>query len=412
MIWRGAIGLIIICAIAWLLSENRRRIPWRTVLSGLALQLFLGVLLLKVPAFRSLFLGLNAVMESIVTANESGTSFVFGYLGGGPLPFEKSGATEYIFAFRALMLILFISALSALLYHWRILPVIVGAMSKVLQKTMGVGGAVGLGTASNVFLGMVEAPLLVRPYVSRMSRGELFAVMTSGMATIAGTVMVLYATILAPVIPESLGHILIASLLNAPAGLVIAALMVPPGDRGTEAELAGSPADSTMDAITRGTVEGAQLLINIVAMLIVLVALVSLLNQGLALLPHLAGGPLTLQRLLGYLLAPLVFLIGIPWGESVTAGSLMGTKIVLNELVGYLEFAKLPADALSMHSRLIMVYAMCGFANFGSVGIMIGGMGTMVPERRAEIGELGMLSIVSGVLTTCASGAVAGLLTL
>ncbi|MCW5982667.1 MAG: hypothetical protein KIT09_31555 [Bryobacteraceae bacterium] len=410
MTWRGGLGLIAICAIAWLLSEDRRRIPWRTVLAGLGLQITLAVLLLRAPPFRAVFFGLNNVLQSVARANEAGTSFVFGYLGGGPLPFEKTGATDYIFAFRALMLILLISALSALLYHWRVLPLVVGLMSKVLQKVMGVGGAVGLGTAANVFIGMVEAPLLVRPYVARMTRGELFAVMTAGMATIAGTVMVLYAAVLSPVIPDALGHILTASLLNAPAALMIAALMSPPGERGTEAKLAPSASTSAMDALTKGTIEGAQLLINIVAMLIVLVALVSLVNQGLGLLPHVGGAALTLQRILGVAIAPVVWLIGIPWSESVTAGGLMGTKVVLNELVAYLDLARLSDGALGPHSRLIMLYAMCGFANFGSVGIMIGGIGTMVPERRAEIAALGMKSIVSGSLATCCTGALAGLL--
>ena len=412
MIIRSLLGLLTLAALAWLLSENRRRVPWRTVTAGIGLQLALGLVLLRVPAFRDVFLALNRLLGSIMRANEAGTGFVFGYLGGAKPPFTITAhEAEFIFAFRVLPLVLFISALSALLYYWKILPLVVRALSSVFRKAMRIGGAVALGAAANVFIGMVEAPLLVRPYLSRLSRGELFAVMTCGMATIAGTVMFLYATILSPVIPDAMGQILAASLMNAPAAIAVAGLMVPPGDARTEAELASpQQAESSMDAVTRGTVQGVQLVLNIAGMLIVLVALVSLLNQVLGLLPHLGGNPLTLERLLGFVMAPIVWLMGVPSSEAVVAGGLMGTKTVLNELIAYLDLAKLGPEVLSPRSRLILTYAMCGFANFGSLGIMIGGMGTMVPERRAEIAALGLKSIVAGTLATCMSGAVVGFL--
>jgi CNT family concentrative nucleoside transporter len=285
-------------------------------------------------------------------------------------------------------------------------------MAHVLQKTMGLGGAVGVSSAANVFVGMVEAPLVVRPYLRELSRGELFIVMVCGMATIAGTVLVLYASILRPVLPNALAHLLICSLVATPAAIVVAAIMVPPGP----AQRAGAQAPmprttrSAMDAVTRGTLDGLELLLGIVAMLIVFVALVSLANGLLSLLPDVAGAPVTLERILGVVMAPLAWACGVPWSEAQVAGALLGKKTVLNELVAYLDLAALPDAALSPRSRLLMTYALCGFANFGSLGIMLGGMGAMVPERRDELVELGMRSIAAGTLATCLTAAVVGLL--
>ncbi len=409
-VWRGLFGLAGLMALAWLVSENRRRIPLKTVLLGVLLQLATALLLLKLPASRQFFLLLNQAVLALDRATAAGTSLVFGYLGGGPLPFSESAAgASFILAFRALPLVLVVSALSALLFHWRILPRVVGGFSWLLRRVLTVGGAVAVGAAANIFVGMVEAPLLIRPYLARLSRSELFTVMTCGMSTIAGTVLVLYARILQPVIPDALGHILTASLISAPAAIVISHLMVPPVEMATEGGMAGlEPYAGSMDAVTRGTAEGIKLLLNIVALLIVLVALVHLANELLGLLPAVAGAPLSLQRLLGWLLAPVAWLIGIPWSEALAAGSLLGTKTMLNEFVAYLDLAALPAGTLSPRSRLIMTYALCGFANFGSLGIMLGGMGAMVPERRGEITTLGLKSIVSGTLATCMTGAVVG----
>jgi concentrative nucleoside transporter, CNT family len=409
---RGLLGIAFLLLLAWALGEDRRRVPWRIVIGGLAAQFGLALLLLKLPVCKSLFLALNQGAVALEEAARAGTSLVFGYLGGGPLPFtENFPGAAYVLAFRALPLVLVISALSSLLFYWRILPAVVCGFSFLLQKSLGIGGAVGVGAAANIFVGMVEAPLLIRPYLAGMSRGELFAVMTCGMSTIAGTVLVLYASILQHALPDALGQILTASVISAPAALVVAALMVPLGEGTSAGEVEFAAGDrSAMDAITRGTAEGLSLLLNIVAMLIVLVALVSLVNLALGLLPAVAGGAVTLQRLLGWLLAPLTWLLGIPWREAATAGSLLGTKTVLNELLAYLDLAALPPGALSEHSRLIMTYALCGFANFGSLGIMLGGLGTMVPERRGEIVALGLKSIVAGTLATCMTGAVVGLL--
>ena len=405
------VGFFLLHAIAWALSENRRTVAWRPVIAGMLLTLGLGLVLLKAPYARDVFLVLNDALNALEKATQDGTSFVFGFLGGGPLPFaETYPGASFVLAFRALPLVLVVSALSALLFYWRVLPWIVRAFSLVLQKTMGVGGAIGLSSAANVFVGMVEAPLVVKPYIRNMSRSELFILMSCGMATVAGTVMALYASILSKVIPDALGHILIASIISTPAAIAISVLMVPGEAGATEAKLVPQAATSSMDAVTRGTVDGVQLLINIVAMLVVLVALVSLANQVLALLPEVAGAPLTLQRVLGVALAPLVWIMGIPWPEASTAGALMGTKTVLNELLAYVDLAKLPEGELSARSRLMMTYAMCGFANFGSLGIMIGGLATMAPERRDEIVSLGGKTIVSGTLATCVAGSVVGML--
>ena len=411
-ILQSLLGLIIFIAFAWAISENRRRFPWRTASAALLLQVLLAAALLKIPAFRQFFLHLNEALLALERATQEGTALVFGYLGGAPLPFAETGAgSSFILAFRALPLVLVISALSALLFHWRILPWLVRAAAAILRKILGVGGAVGLSAAASVFVGMVEAPLFVRPYLTAMSRGELFAVMTCGMATIAGTVMVLYASFLAPVVPDAIGHILTASLINVPAAILIAAIMVPPDPQTTAGELTPpQTASSSVDAVTQGTLAGIELFLNIIALLIVFVALVSLINAILGLLPAWQGQPLTLQRLLGGLMAPVVWLIGITWSEAITAGGLMGTKTVLNELIAYLDLARLPAAALSPRSRLIMTYALCGFANLGSLGILIGGLGAMAPERRNAIVALGPKSILSGTLATLMSGAVVGML--
>ena len=412
MVWQGVLGVFTLTALAWGLSEDRRRAPWKTVAAGLGLQFALALLLLKVPFSKQVFAWLNQAVLALQDAMRAGTSVVFGYLGGGQAPFaETFPGASFILAFQALPMILVISALSALLFYWKVLPVAVRGAAWVLERAFGIGGAVGVSAAANVFVGMVEAPLLVRPYLLALNRGELFMVMTCGMATVAGTVMVLYAAILAPVMPDAMGHVLAASLISAPAAIMVARLMVPgdaPSAGGARITLPAPPG-SAMDAITRGTMDGVTLLINVSAMLIVLVALVSLFNMVLGLLPELGGAPVTLERLLGYVMAPVVWVMGVPWAEAPTAGALMGTKTVLNELLAYLEMAKLPADALSPHSRLIMIYALCGFANFGSLGIMIGGLGTMVPERRADIVALGMKSIVAGTIATCLTGAVAGI---
>ena len=409
---QSAFGLLAMVLLAWLVSEKRRKVSLAGIAVGIGLQLGLALLFLKVPFFESVFLALNEFALSVEKATMAGTSFVFGYLGGGPLPFKESyPGAAFILGFRALPIILVMSALSAILYYWRVLPVVVRGFAFVLEKTMKVGGALGVGAASNIFVGMVEAPLVIKPYLSRMTRSELFTLMTCGMATIAGTMLVLYASILSSVIPDAMGQILSASIISAPAAILIARVMVPETEDVTEGHaVPPRNASSLMDAVTHGTADGVNILLNVVAMLVVLVALVALCNFMLGYLPDVAGAPLTLERMLGWIMSPVVWLIGIPWAEAQTAGSLMGTKTILNEFLAYLDLANLDPSALSERSRIIMTYAMCGFANLGSLGIMIGGLSIMAPERRADIVSLGSKSIVSGTLATLMTGAVVGVI--
>ena len=410
------IGLAALIVFAWIVSENRRGLRWRVVVAGLAVQFALAILLLKLPQSQIAFVWLNDGVVALQKATEAGTSLVFGFLGGGTLPFTESHpGAAFILAFRALPLVLLMSALSALLYHWRVLPWIVRGFAWALGKALGISGAASFGAAANVFVGMVEAPLLIRPYLGKISRSDLFIVMTAGMATIAGTMYALYATFLANVIPGAAGHLLTASLISAPAAILIARLMVPPGpDEGGAAAPERIETErmyeNSMDAITTGTIDGLRLLGYILGMLVVLVALVALANAILGLAPDAWGAPLTLQRILGWVMAPVTWLLGIPWSEAVTAGQLLGTKVVLNELLAYLDLAKLPAGALSERSRLIMTYALCGFAHFGSLGIMIGGLGAMAPDRRKEIVQLGLRSVLAGVMASCMTGAVVAIL--
>jgi CNT family concentrative nucleoside transporter len=411
MVWQSLFGLFAFLATAWLLSENRRRVNLRRAAMGILLTLAVAWVLVKVPISREAFILLNRLVLALQEATINGTSFVFGYLGGGPLPFvETYQGSSFILAFQALPMVLVMSALSSLLFYWNVLPIVVRGLSWGLRKAMKVGGAEGLSNAMNVFVGMVEAPLFIRPYLGRMSRSELFSVMTCGMANIAGTVMALYAAIISSAVPDAMGHILIASIISLPASITIAKIMIPETEPATAGELTmADTAESAMDAITRGTLEGVELLLNIIAMLVVLVALVSLVNLALGLLPDVSGRPITLQRLMAVLMAPFCWLMGVPWSETPVAGALMGTKTILNELMAYIDMGRLPAGSLSPRSLLIMTYGMCGFANPGSLGIMVGGMGTMAPERRPEIVDLGLRALVSGTLSSGILGCVVGL---
>jgi concentrative nucleoside transporter, CNT family len=408
-------GIFALLAIAWLISEDRRAVGRKQAAIGLAVTFLTAVLMLKLPGATRLFAAADDAINAIAQATRAGTSFVFGYLGGGQLPFElKIPGAEFVLALQALPIVLVMSVLTTLLFYWRILPPIVRGFSWLLERTLKIGGAVGLSTAANIFLGMVEAPLFIRPYLAGLTRSELFMVMTGGMSGIAGTVLVLYATLLGSVIPDAAAHFIIASVLGAPAAILVSLIMVPEqagkATRATSIDI-GPIASSSMDAIVKGTAVGLELLLNICAMLIVLVALVHLANNIIGVLPAIGGAPVTLERLLGLVMAPVCWLMGVPWDQAATAGSLMGMKTILNEFVAYIELSKLPPDALDARSRLIMLYALCGFANFGSLGIMIAGLGTMAPQRRDDVISLGMKSIVSGTLTTCLIGAIVGFLT-
>lgn len=409
---QSLLGLFAIPLIAWALGESHRAVSWRFTAAGIAVQVGLAALLLKAPGTHAMFVAVNGVVGGLQRASEAGSQFVFGFLGGGPLPFEEvRGASSVVFAFRFLPLIMLMSALAALLTYWRILPRIVRGFAWAFERTLKTGGAVSVSAAANVFVGMVEAPLLIRPYLDKLTRSELFVVMTVGMATIAGTVLVLYATMLQGVIPDAAGHLLVASLISVPAAVVIARLMVPESAAPTPGTVAiEETAHGAIDAIARGTRQGLELFLNILAMLFVFVALVELVDLILGSLPDVGSEPLSLSRILGWLFAPLAWLLGVSWTEAPTVGSLLGTKTVLNELLAYAQLGALPGGTLTERSELIATYALCGFANAGSLGILIAGLGVMAPSRRAEINALGLRSIVAGTLATCSTGATVGLL--
>jgi concentrative nucleoside transporter, CNT family len=429
LVLQSMLGFAVLFAIAWALSEKRNAVQWRTVWGAIILQVVMFLILFKFPDvlakvlngiagrdwfpdFKQIASALNDALNGIANATREGTKFVFGFVGGADAPFQlKDGERQpFILATQALPLVIVVSALSSVLFYWKILPFIVNAFSWLLKKTIGVGGAVGVSTAANVFLGTVEAPLVIKPYIAKLTRGELFITMTCGMAGIAGTVMVLYGIILGPVIPDAIGHILIVSFVSAPAAIAFSALMVPHEGPVTEGTISTThPVASTMDAVTQGTVEGVAIFINIVAMLLVLTALVALVNTIFGFLPQVAGKAITLQGVFGWVMAPVVWLTGIPWSEAPTAGALMGTKTVLNEFIAYLDLAKMGSTGLSERSRVIMTYSLCGFANFASLGIIIGGMGTMCPERRSEIIDLGYKCLVGGTLSTLSCGALVGI---
>ncbi len=415
---RGIIGLAALMGLAWAFSENRARLPgWRWMAGALALQGVLAVLIVRVPAVWAAVGLANDAVAAVEQATLRGSSYIFGYLGGAELPFAlREGAQPpLVIAFQILPLVIVFSALAALLWHWGVLRWIVNGLSFLLRRSLGVSGVVGLSGGASVFLGVVEAPLVTRAWFGKVSRAELFQIMTLTMATISGAILVLYATTLRAVVPDATGHMIAASLISLPAALLVARLMVPgtPEDDATEVD--GEASDlgyaSSIDAVIKGTMDGMQLFLAVIAVIITVFALVALVDMALAWLPLVEGEALTLKRIFGWALAPLMWLIGVPWAEAQAAGALMGTKAVLNEYVAYLELAALPAGTLGPRSQLIVTYALCGVANLASVGLLVSTIGTLCPERRAEAAGLGMRSWIAGNLATAMTGAWIGLVT-
>lgn len=416
--FRGIIGIAVLLAIAWGLSENREGRPGaRWILGALLLQGALALLIVRVPFVWAAMDYANRGVQAIERATLDGSSYMFGYLGGAPLPFAlKEGVDPpLIIAFQILPLVIVFSALAALLWHWDVLRWLVNGLSFLLRRTLGVSGVVGLSGGANMFLGVVESPLAVRAYFGRISRAELFQVMVLAMATISGAILILYATTLRATVPDAVGHMISASLVSLPAALLIAKLMVPGSadEEGTAAN-EDEPSlsyDSAIDAIVKGTMDGMQLFLAVIAVIIVVFALVSLTDQILSLLPLVGDEPLTLTRIFGWLFAPLMWLIGVPWAEAQAAGGLMGTKAILNEYVAYLELAALPEGTFGERGLLIVTYALCGVANLASVGLLVSTIGTLCPERRAEAAGLGIKSWIAGNLATAMTGAWIGLVT-
>ena len=409
---QSLVGLMTLIGLCYLFSENRREVHFPIIVKSLLLQLFFAVLLLKLPASQNLFVALNKGIAVLQAATREGTTFIFGYLGGGQLPFEETTpGGGFILAFQAMPLVIVISVISAILMYWKVLPLIMRGFSLILEKTLEIGGALGLSISANAFLGMIESPLLIKPYLSRLSHGEMFAVMTAGMATIAGTMLVLEAAIISTIIPDAIGHLISCSLITLPGVVYIAHLLVPDRSPVTSGDGAiDKGAENLMDAISTGTMNGLQLLLNIIAMIIVIVALVYLVNATLGMFPDVYGEAITLERILGVLMAPLTMMMGIPWNEAFITGQLMGTKVVLTEFVAYVRFGQIPVEELSERTRIIMTYALCGFANFVSLGIMITGLVTMVPERKVEIMDMGLKSIIAGTIATCTSATLVGII--
>lgn len=407
---QAVFGIFVFVGLALLFSENRREIPWKKVVLGLGIGLFLVLVLTRLPGITDIFLWLSKGVGVIDGVTQRASAFIFGYLGGGETPFEMTKPQHsFIIAFRVLPLILVVTVLSNIFYFLRILPLLIQLFSKFMKKVFGLPSPLAFGASASIFFGTIESPLIVKPYLKHFSRSELFALMSCSMSTIAGSVMVLYASTLSAVLPNALGHLMIASLISVPLALSYSFILIPlkSSISQTSEDAQRQPYTGLFDAIVTGIQEGLSMVLQITATLLVFFALVYLINECLLLVP----GELSLELLLGYIFRPVVWLIGVPWEETLTAGNLMGIKIILNEFVSYLA---LPGASKSMseHSFLIMTYALCGFANFGSMGIIVGGLSAILPERKVEIGELAFKSLLVGNLATLTTGLFVGLVSL
>ncbi len=410
---RSLLALVFIILVCWLFSENKRRFPVGLIVGAIALQGGLVALIFALPNAQPLLAGISGAVEALASATRQGTQFVFSYLGGGDQPWMApgaSGAPPFIFGFQVLPLIVVIAALSALMWHIGILKWVIRGFGFLFSRTMGLGGASATAVASNIFLGNVESSIVIKAYLEKLTRSEIFMVMTVGLAGVAGSTMVAYATILKDVLPNAAGHVLVASIISAPAGVLLARIMVPPNadERSQDVDYGASlKYDSAMDAITRGVGDGVMVAVNVGATLIVFVAFVALINSGLGALPDVAGAKLSLERVFGFAFAPLAWLIGVPWEESHKAGDLLGVKLFLTEFVAYIKLGAIPAAELSDRTRMIMTYALCGFANVASVGITVGGLTQLYPvERRPVILELAWKALLPGFLATLMTAAI------
>ena len=406
-------GLIVIIAACWGLSENKRAFPWKLALGAVAVQAGLVLALFAIPGSQSVLAAVTSAVDGLSLASAKGAQFVFGYLAGGDQPYAVDNPSAlFTFAFNVLPMILVISALSALLWHWKVLKWITHGFGILFQRTMGLGGASALAVAANIFLGMIESPIVIRAYLDRLTRSELFLMMVVGLATVAGSTMVAYATILHDVLPNAAGHVLVASIVSAPAGVLLARIIIPekPGEGGAQADYGSAlKYDSAVDAIVKGTADGLMVVLNISAVLIVFVALVALANVMLGGF-WLFGDHVTVERLLGWVFMPVAWLTGVEWSEAGKAGWLLGVKLTLTEFVAFIELGKVPVADMSERTRMLMTYALCGFANIGSVGITVTGLSVLMPDRREEV--LGMVwkALFAGFLATLMTAAVVGAL--
>ncbi len=408
---RALLGIGVIFLVAWALSSNRKAFPWKLALGATAMQVVFAVLLYGVPPIKTGLASASVLVGTLQEATRAGTDFVFGYVGNNEAWPEADGAPGPLFFFQILPLVIVVAALSAMLWHWGILRWITKGFAMVFSRLMGLGGATSLAVSANLFMGMTEAPVLIKPYLNRMTRSEIFIVMTSGFATIAGSVLVIYVTFLEPVMSNPLSQLLAASLMAAPAAVAIALTMEPEAvDKTERAHEPDFRYHSTMDAFSTGASDGMKIVLNIATMLIAALALLYLVNALLGAFPNVNGEALSLQRLLGWVFAPLMYMIGVPLDEAAKAGSLMGVKTVLTEFVAFIDLGNIPVGEMTDRTRRITANAICGFANFGSIGILIGGLSIIAPDRRKVFLSLAWKTLVAGTLATCASGAIIGFL--
>ena len=409
------IGFVGLVCIAIPFSQNRTSINYRYIFVAIIFQIILAFALLKIPFIVQIFAYLSDGVSSLQAATQEGAEFVFGYLSNSSnSPFEASGAgNSMIFAFQILPLIIVISSLSALLWFWNILPLIIRAVSKVFEKLFNIGGPIGLGATANIIMGQVEAPLLVRPYLSRMSEKELLILMTAGMSTVSGSIMIALVSMLQPQFPDLnlIQHLVSASILSIPAAIMYANIMIPSADvTNFDGNSIPKVYDSSMDAITRGTRDGLDICLNVGAILIAFIALVSLLNSILGIAGSWVGiTDLSLQLILGYMFFPIVWLMGIPLSETLASAELLGLKTALNEFVAYGALANIEPGVLSERSKLITLYGLCGFANFSSVGILVSGISAMAPERKNDLIKVSLKALVGATLASCMTGLVIGI---
>ena len=408
-------GVALILGLCWLVSENRKRFPFVLALGAIAIQLLLVFVLFKLPATRNALQGVNGAVEGLASSTQAGTNFVFGYLSGTTPPYtETNPGAGFLFAFRVMPVILVVCALSALLWHWGILKWLAKGLGFLFQKTLGLRGPPALATAATIFMGQIEGPIFIRAYLERLTRSELFMLITVGMACVSGSTMVAYATILHDVLPNAAAHVLAASLISAPAGVLLARIMVPgdPSEKSDDLDLAEEDKTygSSIDAVMKGTTDGLQIALNVGATLIVFVALATMVDKGLAALPDVGGQPLSIARGLGVVFAPLAWSMGIPWKEAGTAGGLLGVKLILTEFTAFIQMSQTGPVLLDERTRMIMTYALCGFANIGSVGMNVAGFSVLVPERRQEVLGLVWKAMMAGFLATCLTGSLIGLM--
>jgi CNT family concentrative nucleoside transporter len=412
---QSLVGIAVTLALCWAISENRRRFPWPLAAGALAIQVGLVLLLFGFPPAREALQGLGSAVDGLGASAQAGTRFVFGFLAGGPdQPYPVAQPPLlFVFAFRVLPVILVICALSALLWHWRVLRWLTRAFGFLFQKTLGLRGPPALAVAATVFMGQVEGPMFIRAYLERLTRSELFMLLAVGMACVSGSTVVAYALMLRGVLPNAAAHVLTASLISAPAGVLLARIIAPasPGESRDDFDHASLKRyASSVDAVITGTGDGLTIVLNVAATLIVVVALLAMADQLLALFPAVRGAPLSIERGLGVLFAPLAWALGVRPAEAAGAGQLLGIKLVATEFSAFARLSQMGPAALSDRSRMIMTYALCGFGNLASVGINVAGYSVLVPARRTEVIGMVWKALAAGFLATCMTASVVGAL--